>query len=325
MQKDEKKLPIYSETGELGSKGIRMVADAVEDELHWIFRVKEKTDIGIDGEIERIDNRKSTGELLAVQIKCGQSFFKEISDLGYVFRCTEEKVNYWLSLSIPVILCLCNNEKNKVYWCHITVDTVHKLKCGYKIIVPFSNVLNQENIYKLELILETVPSIDVISDAAIFRYLCERYKNNIVINSVVETPRDFHNLSYLATINGDTYLIGAVIDRYGYFDINDVIKIIRLYHKNRESFGWAEYNVESKFLICFVSESIEHLQLKNNILELLDNNAGEVTYSRLHLDRKYLSAVLVREDGAEIWFYNQDGTIDDGLIFSTHIFIKNKK
>lgn len=321
MKEEKMKLPIYSESEELGSKGVRIIADAVEDELHWIFRVKDKADIGIDGEIERISHsRKSTGGLFAIQIKCGQSFFKETCDLGYVFRCTEEKVNYWLSISIPVILCLCNNENNKIYWCHITVDTVYKLKCGYKVIVPFSNELNHENRYKLEWVLETVPSIDVIADDAIFRYLCEKYKHNIAINSVVEAPEDFHHLSNITEINGETYLVGAVIDRYGYFDINDVIEIIRLYHENRKWCGWTDCGFESKFLICFVSEAIEHLQLKNDILELLDKNAGEVKYNRLHLDRKYLSADLIREDGAEIWFYNQDGTIDDGQIFSTHKF-----
>ena len=317
MEERKIRLPIYPKSEELGSKGVRMVADAVEDELHWIFRAKKKEDIGIVGEIERIENNKSTGELLAVQIKCGLSFLKETCELGYVFRCNEEKVNYWLSISIPVILCLCDNVNSKIYWCHITIDTVQRLKCGYKIIVPFNNVLNHDNIYKLEMVLESTPSIDEIAEAAIFKYLCGRYKQNIAIHSDVETPEDFHNLSYISEIGNDLYMIGTVIDRYGYFDINDVIQIIKLYYDNRTSCGWAACDTTSKFLICFVSEAKEHLQLSNNIQELLNSNAEEVKYCRLHLYKKYISAELVREDGTEIWFYNEDGTIDNGMISST--------
>jgi len=314
-------MPNYPESAELGDKGVRMVADAVADELHWIFRVKEQADLGIDGEIELLDdNRECTGELLAVQIKCGQSFFKEKCDYGYVFRCSEDKVNYWIKLSLPVVLCLCNNLSGKIYWCHVTVDTVYKLKSGYKIIVPFENILDSENSYKLKMVLKSAPSIIEVSESAIFKYLYERYKHNIEICPDIEIPRDFYKLSFLAKISGELYIIGTVIDKYGFFDINDVIEDIDLYYKNRKMLGWTEYNVKSTLLICFVSESIEHLNLKNDILDLLKANEKEIEFSRLHLCKKYLSAELIREDGAAIWFYNADGTIDEGQIFSTNKF-----
>jgi hypothetical protein len=153
-------MPIYPESAELGAKGVRMVSDAVEDEFHWIFRVKEKADIGIDAEIERVDDsRKSTGQLLAVQIKCGQSFFKETCDVGFVFRCSKEKINYWLNLSFPVILCLCDEVNGVVYWSHVTADTIYRLKYGYKIVVPFNNKLIKEDQYKLEWILDSSPQL----------------------------------------------------------------------------------------------------------------------------------------------------------------------
>ena len=45
-------MPIYTETAESVEKEIRMVSNAIEDDLKWIFRPNIKTDIGIDGEIE---------------------------------------------------------------------------------------------------------------------------------------------------------------------------------------------------------------------------------------------------------------------------------
>ncbi|HAT4111138.1 DUF4365 domain-containing protein [Clostridium perfringens] len=314
----DKILPKYFKNEALGSKGVRMVANAVEDELSWIFRVKETADIGIDGEIEVIEDGYSTGKLLALQIKCGQSFFKETCEIGYVFRCNEAKVNYWLSLSIPVILCLCNEKNNKIFWVNITVDTVYKLKKGYKVIVPFNNELNSKNKYALENVIRSNPLIDEIVESAIFKYLYERYKHNIKICPDIELPRDFTQLSYLAEIKGETYLIGSIIDRYGYFDINDVKEIIGIYHKNRKFFCWDYYDVKSKLLVFFVSESLDHLQLKEDIIELLNKN--EVEFDRLYLSKEFLSATLIRGDGAEIWFYNEDGSIDEGQIFSIHNF-----
>lgn len=57
-------LPKYTETAELGEKGGRMIANVVEDELHWIFMPTTKTDVGIDGEIEYVTREhKCTGKL----------------------------------------------------------------------------------------------------------------------------------------------------------------------------------------------------------------------------------------------------------------------
>lgn len=44
MLEKDIELPMYPETAELGEKGVRMIADAVEDQLHWIFRPNEKTE-----------------------------------------------------------------------------------------------------------------------------------------------------------------------------------------------------------------------------------------------------------------------------------------
>jgi hypothetical protein len=114
-------------------------------------------------------------------------------------------------------------------------------------------------------------------------------------------------------------MVGIVTDKYGLFDINDVKGKMESYNRNRKSFGWNE-DFKSKLLVCFVSESINHLQLTIDMLELLKKNNSTVTYDRLHLNKKYICADLIREDGAEIWFYDTYGNTDEGQIFSTHKF-----
>lgn len=302
-------LPKYTETSELGEKGVRMIADAVEDEMHWIFRPTTKTDVGIDGEIEyKTDDRKCTGKLMAVQIKCGQSYFKEPTSRGYIFRCRPETVNYWLSLSIPVILCLCNNITNKIYWCHITVETIQKLEASYKILIPYENEFNKDNQFKLEKVFDSVIPIQSIVDAAIFIHLHERYKNKVQICPVVEEPRDFHNLSYIINLNDRIYVVGTVIDRYGYFDENEILEKIRLYQENRISCGWGHSRVDSKFMVFFVSESAKNLKLQDSIVKLLANYKSDITYERLLLSREFISASLVSENGDLALTYDNNGT-----------------
>lgn len=303
------KLPKYITSAKLGEKGVRIIADAVEDELHWIFRPTTKTDVGIDGEIEYVNEEgKCTGRLIAVQIKCGQSFFEEKTDKGYVFRCRAETVNYWLSLSIPVILCLCNNITNNILWCHITVETVQKLGVNYKIEVPYTNVLNRQNEFKLKSVFESVVPIGSIVDAAIFIHLHERFKKNVKICPIMEEPLDFHGLSYIIELKGNLYMVGAVIDRYGYFDEKELIQKICLYQENRRSCGWEQCGVESKFMIFFVSESAINLKLQDNIMQTLFNYKSNITYDRLLLDKMFISATLVAENGDEALIYDENGT-----------------
>ncbi len=270
MIEEDAELPLYPESAELGAKGVRMVADTIEDQLHWIFRPNGKTDVGIDGEIEVVyKDRRSSGKLIAVQIKCGPCFFEEKTEKSFVYRCRPETLNYWLGLSLPVMLCLCDNMKNKIYWCHITVETIKKLKVNYKVEVPFENELNEKSEFALSRVLDSVISIREIVDSAIFRHLHERYKQKVKICPIMEEPRDFHNLSYICEINDKLHIVGAVIDKYGYFDKDELLEKIRLYHENRNSCGWASFGEESKFLIFFVSESGINLKLSDELVDIL--------------------------------------------------------
>lgn len=302
-------LPKYPESAELGAKGVRMVADVIEDQFHWIFRPNEKTDVGIDGEIEYVDeNRKSKGKLLAVQIKCGQSFFSEKTNEGYIFRCREETVNYWLGLSLPVILCLCNHISNEIFWCHITVGTVKKLKKGYKILVPLENKLDKEHLYSLKNLLNTMVSIQSIADAAIYKHLYERYKTRVSICPIVEEPRDFHALSYIADIKDELCIIGSVINKYGYFQTDELEEIIRLYYENRVSCGWEASGTKSYFMLFFVSECAEALKLTSEITMILDKYKNDIRYERLLLNKQYIDAALVNEKGEMAITYDENGS-----------------
>jgi hypothetical protein len=72
-------LPIYAESEYCGDFGVRKTESIICDELHYLFRRLDKNDLGIDGEIEILSEKnKGTGRLIAVQIKCGKSFFQGV-------------------------------------------------------------------------------------------------------------------------------------------------------------------------------------------------------------------------------------------------------
>src|SRR5215213_4072824 len=106
----EKPLPTYSTADRQGDKGMRIVERIASEELDCVFRDQTSSDFGIDCLLEVLtDNGDATGRLLAVQVKCGASYFNEVSadGEGYVFRGDPKHLNYWLMHSLPVVLVLC--------------------------------------------------------------------------------------------------------------------------------------------------------------------------------------------------------------------------
>jgi len=131
-------LPQFSNTERLGGKGIRLVHNIVEDELRWVFREQATHDLGIDAHIEVISNRnRATGRMIAAQIKCGESFFKESNANGYIFRPKPKHVNYWTGHSLPVIVIICHPSSGDCWWIEVSSENIISTGEGWKIAVPF--------------------------------------------------------------------------------------------------------------------------------------------------------------------------------------------
>jgi hypothetical protein len=83
---------------------------AVCTEMNAIWRPTNTTDLGIDGQIEflEVGSSISTGQLVAVQVKSGPSYFANKREDAIEFYPTEKHRRYWRRLSLPVILVLHN-------------------------------------------------------------------------------------------------------------------------------------------------------------------------------------------------------------------------
>ncbi|WDT86904.1 DUF4365 domain-containing protein [Alteromonas sp. 009811495] len=121
--------------------GVFKVGQIVFSELGWIFREQSTSDYGIDAHFEEVDEGEPTGQLIAVQIKTGDSYFTETDGTGYVFRFSTWHKQYWLGHSLPTIVTLVHPTNELVFWQHINQSTVLDTGKGWKVVVPFTNRL----------------------------------------------------------------------------------------------------------------------------------------------------------------------------------------
>ena len=118
---------------------VALVQFIVGKELGWIFRSQLSADIGIDAHVEVVQEGKATGRLLALQIKSGESWLRESTTHGVVFRPKAKHVKYWLGHSLPVAVVLVDVDKEDAYWQFVTKETVVSTGKGWKMTIPTSN------------------------------------------------------------------------------------------------------------------------------------------------------------------------------------------
>ncbi len=111
-----------------GQKGVNAV-EAIFLSMGWIFRRQLESDFGIDAHAEIVENGQPTGQLIALQIKSGPSFFRTRSE-NYVFRGETRHLEYWENHSLPVILVLHNPENGLTLWRRIERHRVTEGKNG---------------------------------------------------------------------------------------------------------------------------------------------------------------------------------------------------
>jgi hypothetical protein len=73
-------------------------------------------DVGIDGQIEFVnDAGKATGQLIAVQVKSGPSYFHDHGDHWWFYPDSKHRY-YWERYPLPVIVMLHHPDENITYW-----------------------------------------------------------------------------------------------------------------------------------------------------------------------------------------------------------------
>jgi phosphatidylserine/phosphatidylglycerophosphate/cardiolipin synthase-like enzyme len=111
----------------------------------WIFREQAKVDFGIDALVETCEEGEPSGRSIALQIKSGESFFRERSARGVIYRDSKAHFDYWLGHSLPVALVLYHPGHDEAWWCPITPETVGRTPKGGRLTVPGSQRLDESS------------------------------------------------------------------------------------------------------------------------------------------------------------------------------------
>jgi len=167
--------------------------------LRWLFREQAVSDYGIDAQVEVVEDERATGQLIALQIKSGKSWFDERVEGGVVFRGDIDHLNYWQIHSLPVIVVLYDPDTENCHWQVVNDDTVTRTKKAWKLTVPCTQKIDEFSKEALKRIHGRIVignKYTILSLRDVSTALAKRYSANILLNGeftrteIVQVVRD---------------------------------------------------------------------------------------------------------------------------------------
>jgi hypothetical protein len=116
-----------------------------------MFRELPTADFGIDGQIEIVAAGEdgvdvATGRILSVQVKAGESYFRQDAGDAWLVPIPRRTVQYWQSHSVPVLLVLVDLANvGACYWTHASDPRCESTGDTVKIRVPKSQKLDGQS------------------------------------------------------------------------------------------------------------------------------------------------------------------------------------
>lgn len=156
-------LPKQNRANRIGRKGVAILTRIVEIELDWNLRLNHlEDDFGIDAYIDLVTKEGNlTGKSIALQIKSGESYFKQKSEYGWKYHGENRHLNYYLNHDIPVVIVIVDTESEKAFWVLCDPEQTEGGRNGWTITIPFENEITTKSKSELENFVS--PTIDYVS------------------------------------------------------------------------------------------------------------------------------------------------------------------
>lgn len=120
--------------------GVSQIQSVFSKYYGWIFREQIIGDVGIDAQVEYVQDGNPTGKLLGIQIKTGASHFHESED-SFTYYIDETHYLYWMNHSLPVILIGHLPESNYTFWQFVSEENIDRTSTRWKLTIPKSQQL----------------------------------------------------------------------------------------------------------------------------------------------------------------------------------------
>ena len=128
-------------------QGVTLFAQRI-NELRGIWRETPNADVGIDGQVESVDDVGEThGHIVAVQVKSGTSYVEKGNNEHEIhYYPGERHLRYWKNFPLPVMLVVVAADNRTIFW----TDARQQLRSPFNrhpscIRIPLSQVLNEES------------------------------------------------------------------------------------------------------------------------------------------------------------------------------------
>jgi hypothetical protein len=99
-------------------RGIAKIYRVVTD-MGYIWRPTANSDVGLDGEIELVEDRAATAKIIKVQVKSGASYFRREDQRSFELHASADDVEYWRLASNPVLIAVYHPEKDSIFGVHV--------------------------------------------------------------------------------------------------------------------------------------------------------------------------------------------------------------
>ena len=233
--------------------GVNFVERIFLQDFNWIPRKILETDVGIDMIIEICNGGQPTGRLIGVQIKSGDSYFKEETENSIIFRIDEIHINYWINNSLPILIVIHKPSNNTTLWQIVNRDNITKKEKNWRIDIPKQNSLSvhfKDDFEKLSNAPKIVRQFqqllldkDTISLLNSRQKICldiERWVNKSSGRTDIQILRIKEEINENDDIEQDEELISE-FTLYGLRQIHFLNKI----------FPWADFEVDEVFYEAF--------------------------------------------------------------------------
>ncbi len=105
----------FEKTRTVANAGVINVQKIVNEHGSIFHPVHQENDLGVDGFVELVKAEESSCQLVAVQIKSGDSYFPNSSD-EFVMSVDQRHLDYWLSFTVPVIVIGYSPSRDMAVW-----------------------------------------------------------------------------------------------------------------------------------------------------------------------------------------------------------------
>jgi len=282
----------YNSTEKIGVNSV----EAVFLDFGWIPRTVFQTDVGIDMTVEICREGNPVGKFIGVQIKTGDSYFKEKTNNAIIFRTDKTHADYWLNYSLPIIIVLHHIDENLTIWQAVNRQTVVSTGKSFKFSIPLTNKFDINSKVKIEKLAEGSPLLNKIQRLIIDKPIIDKLNSGHKI--VLELGRWVNKLSGRADIKIYQVISDENIDEniklkqvlleeystYGVYSYQSLfyfypwadIKIDQIFYENFKDYDEDE---EPGYKLVFIEDQFHNYQLP--IIPY--HNNGEISYFRLVL------------------------------------------